>query len=161
VYSIFKWMWTVNSALRKISSRRRQTRCCDVSYSFILNRCMLHILCCWTLSIALSLSKNTVLFIFQICWNAAKVLQTEPNNTYRKYEIRPHVSARPSDQSTQVGHLSHLDPRYHNNKKKTTTPLSVDWVGKFIFLCWYHKEYLFSPVMTSILPVLWCKTAYV
>jgi hypothetical protein len=42
--------------------------------------------------------------------------------------IRPHVSDRPSDQSTQLGHLSHLDTRYHSRSKKITTPSSVDYV---------------------------------
>jgi hypothetical protein len=32
--------------------------------------------------------------------------------------IRPHVSDRPPDQSTQPGHLSHLDFRYHSKVKK-------------------------------------------
>jgi hypothetical protein len=44
----------------------------------------------------------------EICWNEAKVLQIEPNTTYRKYKESAHVSAGPSDQSTQFGHLSHL-----------------------------------------------------
>jgi hypothetical protein len=56
----------------------------------------------------------------KICWNEAMVLQTEPNTTYS-----PHVSARPSDQSTQFGHLSHLDPHYHSTSQETTTQSSV------------------------------------
>jgi predicted GIY-YIG superfamily endonuclease len=31
--------------------------------------------------------------------------------------ISPHVSAGPSDQSTQFGHFSHLDPRYHSRSQ--------------------------------------------
>jgi hypothetical protein len=65
----------------------------------------------------------------EICWNEAKVLQTEPNTTHRRKKgICPHVSDSPSDQSTQLGHLSHLDSCYHSRSKKTTTPSSVDWV---------------------------------
>jgi hypothetical protein len=56
--------------------------------------------------------------------------------------IHPHVSAGPTDQSTQFGHLFYLDSRYHGRSKKVTTPYSVDWVGIFVFLCWYHAENL-------------------
>jgi hypothetical protein len=45
-----------------------------------------------------------------------------------------HMSDRPSNQSTQHGHLSHLDSHYHSSSQKTTTLPSVDWVGKFVFL---------------------------
>jgi hypothetical protein len=76
------------------------------------------------------------------CWKEAKVLQTEPITTYRKtLGIRPHVSARPSDQSTQFGHLSHLDSRYRSRSQVTTTPPSVDYV-KIVFLCLYYTENL-------------------
>jgi hypothetical protein len=40
--------------------------------------------------------------------------------------IRPRASDRPSAQSTQLGHLSHLDPCYHSRSQKTTTLTSVD-----------------------------------
>jgi hypothetical protein len=33
-------------------------------------------------------------------------------------EIRPHVSDRPSDQSTQLGHLSHLESYYRSRTQK-------------------------------------------
>jgi hypothetical protein len=39
---------------------------------------------------------------------------------------RQNASDRPPDQSTQRGHLSHPDFRYHRRTKKTTTPSSVD-----------------------------------
>jgi hypothetical protein len=48
--------------------------------------------------------------------------------------IRPHVSSRSSDHSTQLGHLSHLDSRYHSRSNKTTTPSYVDDAWK---LCFY------------------------
>jgi hypothetical protein len=41
---------------------------------------------------------------------------------------RPHVSDRPSDQSTQLGSLSHLDSHYRSRSQKTETPSSVDYV---------------------------------
>jgi hypothetical protein len=58
----------------------------------------------------------------KICWNKARVLQIEPNATYRKC---PHVSAGSSNQPTQFGHLSHLDLRDRSRNKETTTPSSV------------------------------------
>jgi hypothetical protein len=46
----------------------------------------------------------------KIYWNKARVLQLEPNTTYRKYkESSPHVSAGSSNQPTQFGHLSNLE----------------------------------------------------
>jgi hypothetical protein len=74
--------------------------------------------------------------------------------------ICPHVSDRPSDQSTQLGHFSHLDSHYHSRSQKTTTPSSVDWVGKFVFVVLMPYREFFSLVMTSILIVLWPKASY-
>jgi hypothetical protein len=48
--------------------------------------------------------------------------------------IRPHVSGRSSDQSTQLGHLYHLDYHYCSGSQITTTPSSVDYV---LTLCFY------------------------
>jgi hypothetical protein len=71
----------------------------------------------------------------KVCWKEARVLQIESNATYRKYkESAPHVSGSSSDQSTQLGHLSCLDPHYCSRSQKTPTPSSVDYVGK---LCFY------------------------
>jgi hypothetical protein len=53
----------------------------------------------------------------EICWNEAKVLQTAQHHTQEIEEIRPHVSARPSNQSTQFGYLSHMDPHYHSRSQ--------------------------------------------
>jgi hypothetical protein len=47
--------------------------------------------------------------------------------------ICPHVSGRSSNQSTQLGHLSHLDSHYHSRSQKTTTHSSVDYVWKLYF----------------------------
>jgi hypothetical protein len=55
---------------------------------------------------------------------------------HRIHEIqgtRSHVSNVPFDQSTHLGHLSHLDSCYHSRSKKTTTPSGVDWVGELVF----------------------------
>jgi hypothetical protein len=41
----------------------------------------------------------------KICWNEAKILQIEPNTTYRKYKESTHISDRSSDQPTQLGLL--------------------------------------------------------
>jgi hypothetical protein len=40
-----------------------------------------------------------------------------------------------------------LDSNYHSrskNKKESITPSSVDYMEKFVFLCWYHTENLSS-----------------
>jgi hypothetical protein len=54
----------------------------------------------------------------KICWNEVKVLQIEPHITYRKYKESAHISAGPSNQSTQFGHLSQLDPVITAETKK-------------------------------------------
>jgi hypothetical protein len=48
--------------------------------------------------------------------------------------IHPHVCGRSSNQSTQLGHLSHLDSHYCSRSQKTTTPSNVDYVWN---LCFY------------------------
>jgi hypothetical protein len=68
-------------------------------------------------------------------WNEQHIQQTQ--------EIHPHVSDRQYDQSTQLRHLYHPDSCYHKKSKKTTTPSSVDWVGKLAFFCcWYYMQNL-------------------
>jgi hypothetical protein len=47
-------------------------------------------------------------------------------HTQEIQKIRPHVSARPTDQSIQVGYLSHLDFHHGIRNHKTITPSSVD-----------------------------------
>jgi hypothetical protein len=54
----------------------------------------------------------------KICWSEKKVFQIEPNTIYRKHKESTHVFAKPSDQPTQLGHLSHLDLRYYSKVKK-------------------------------------------
>jgi hypothetical protein len=63
---------------------------------------------------------------YKLCQNEAKVLQTQPDTTYRKYKESTHMCDRPSDQPTQLGHISHLDSHYHSRRRKNTTPSSVD-----------------------------------
>jgi hypothetical protein len=45
-------------------------------------------------------------------------------------------------------------------EEKKKTPSNVDLVGKFVFLCYYHKEYFYSPVI-SIWIVICCKASYI
>jgi hypothetical protein len=45
--------------------------------------------------------------------------------------IRPHVSARPSDQSIQLGNLSRLDHNCRSRTEETTLRSSIENVGKF------------------------------
>jgi hypothetical protein len=67
----------------------------------------------------------------KICWDEAKVLQTEPSSTYKKKKgIHPRVSGRSSDQITQLGHLSQLDSHYRSGSQKATAPSSVDVSGR-------------------------------
>jgi hypothetical protein len=49
--------------------------------------------------------------------------------------IRPHVSDIPSNQSTQLGHLSHLESHYHSRSKKKRNYISVQCrlSGKIMF----------------------------
>jgi hypothetical protein len=70
--------------------------------------------------------------------------------------INSHISGRPSDQSTQHGHLSQLDSCYHCRKKTPTTMSSADYVWNFLFLVLVPYREFISPVMTFILIVLWC-----
>jgi hypothetical protein len=58
-------------------------------------------------------------------WSPGLADRTE-QHTQEIQGIRPHVSGRPSDQSDQLGHLSHLDFHYHSRSKNITTPSSVD-----------------------------------
>jgi hypothetical protein len=48
-----------------------------------------------------------------------------------------------------------------NSKAYKKTPSSVDCVGKFMFLMLIPYGKFVSPVMISILIVLWCKASYV
>jgi hypothetical protein len=53
----------------------------------------------------------------KIFWKEAKVLQTEPNTTYRKYEYKECAYIYVVDyphQSTQLLPLSHLNSHYHS-----------------------------------------------
>jgi hypothetical protein len=70
----------------------------------------------------------------KICWNELKVLQIEWNTAYRKYKESAHVSDRPSDQSSRLEHLSHMDSGYHSISQKTTTLSSVEWVEELVLL---------------------------
>jgi hypothetical protein len=69
-----------------------------------------------------------------MCWRKAEVLQIESSTTDSKYKESAHVSGRSSDQSTQLGHLSHLDSHYCSKSQKTINPFTVEYVRK---LCFY------------------------
>jgi hypothetical protein len=60
-------------------------------------------------------------------------------------EIRPHVSGRSSDLSTQLGHLSYLDSHYSSRSQKTS---SADSVGKLLFFVLVPYEEFVSRVTT-------------
>jgi hypothetical protein len=55
----------------------------------------------------------------KICWKEVKALQIEPNTRQDIHRICLYISDRPSDQSTQLARLSHLDSRYHSRSQKT------------------------------------------
>jgi hypothetical protein len=90
----------------------------------------------------------------QHAYKEAKVLQIEPNATYRKYKEFGHMSLGcSSDQSTQLGHLSHLDSHYCRNQK-TTTSSSVDYGRLFFFyvgtiqrICLYSVGFYFDSIL--------------
>jgi hypothetical protein len=65
----------------------------------------------------------------RVCLKEAKVLQIEPNNTYRKYKKSIHMSLidHPISQPS-MDILSHLDSHYHSRSKKVTTLSSVNHV---------------------------------
>jgi hypothetical protein len=66
----------------------------------------------------------------KIYWKEAKVFQTEPNATHRKYKESAHISVRPSEQSTHLGHLSHLNSHYCRSQKATTVSLVMAYILK-------------------------------
>jgi hypothetical protein len=45
-------------------------------------------------------------------------------------------------------------------KKLQVPPVQTECENLF-FLCWYHKEYGFSPIMIYIMILFWCKATYV
>jgi hypothetical protein len=65
--------------------------------------------------------------------------------------ISSHVSSRSSDQSTQLGHLSHLESRYR--RKLQLRPVQI-MCENWVFMSVPHRE-LVSSVMAYILIVLW------
>jgi hypothetical protein len=63
--------------------------------------------------------------VHKTCWKEAKVLQIEPNTTYRKYNESTHLSLR--DQPISQASLD-ISPIW--TPVITATPSSVDGVGK-------------------------------
>jgi hypothetical protein len=71
----------------------------------------------------------------KLCWNEVKALQIETKHHMQEIQgFRPHVSARPSDQSTQLGHLTHLDPVI-TAEVQNYNPIKCRLSGKICFSC--------------------------
>jgi hypothetical protein len=90
-------------------------------------------------------------------------LQIEPNTTYRKYKESAHMSLLDHTISQPSLDISPTWTPVITAEVKIYNSVKCRLSEKICFLCWYHKEYLFSPVMSSIVIqiVLWCKTPYV
>jgi hypothetical protein len=87
-------------------------------------------------------------------------LQIEPKTTYRKYKESAHMSLL--DHPTSWPSLG-ISPIWTSVitaevKKLQHCQVQIEWENLF-FLC-YHKQYFFSPVMISIMIVLWYKASY-
>jgi hypothetical protein len=54
--------------------------------------------------------------------------------------IHPHSSDSPSDQSTQLGHLSNLDSPYRSGSQKTINSVQCRLYSKVVLLCWYYTD---------------------
>jgi hypothetical protein len=67
--------------------------------------------------------------------------------------IRPHVSGRLSDQSTQLGHLSHLHSHHWGRSQTTKTPSSLGNMGK---LCFYYTNASFKLRFICYLEIFVC-----
>jgi hypothetical protein len=98
----------------------------------------------------------------RICWKEAKVLQTEPNTTYRKYKESAHMSLvyhlirQPSLDVSPVWTLV-ITAEAKRNYYSVQCRLN----GKIVFFVLVPYGEFVSPVVTSILLVLWCKASYV
>jgi hypothetical protein len=91
-----------------------------------------------------------------------KVLQIEPNTTYREYKESVHMFLLDHPINQPSLDISPIwTPLITAEVKKLQLRQTETVRENLFFLCWYHKEYVFSPVMISILIVLWCKASYV
>jgi hypothetical protein len=91
----------------------------------------------------------------KICWKEVKVLQIEPNATYRKYKESVHMSlldhpiSQPSlDISPIWNPIISAEVKYYNS-------IQCRLSGKIVsFMLVPYREFI--SIMTSILIVLWC-----
>jgi hypothetical protein len=88
------------------------------------------------------LAHHTFEEVQKICWKQAKVLQIEPNTTYRKYKesghmfLVDHQISQPSLSIPPDGlSLSQQNSENYN-------PFQGRLCEKIVFLCWYHTEKL-------------------
>jgi hypothetical protein len=99
--------------------------------------------------------------VHKICWNEEKVLQIELNTTYRKYEESTQMSLLDlpiSQPSLDISPIW-ITVITAEVKKLQLRQVYIEEENLF-FLCWYHERYVFSPVMISVMMVLWCKASY-
>jgi hypothetical protein len=68
--------------------------------------------------------------------------------------IHPHVSVDHPISQPNFGHLSLLHSHYRGRSQKTTTPSSVDWVGKLCFyvgtvqtICLFSDDFYFDSAL--------------
>jgi hypothetical protein len=50
--------------------------------------------------------------VHRVGWGEARILEIGSNIRYGKYKESAHMACLQSDQTTQFGHFSHLDPPY-------------------------------------------------
>jgi hypothetical protein len=112
------------------------------------------VFCFWTLSIFLVFIYRTQRFgdwilspssgkkptgMQDICWKEEKVLQIEPNSTYRKYKESSHISLL--DHPISQPSLD-ISPIWTPILTAKVRKLQLRPVKKIVFLCWYHAENL-------------------
>jgi hypothetical protein len=91
-------------------------------------------------------------FIFKTCvrrkpQNARMLERSEGLADWTKHHIQeiegisPHISGRSSGQSTQLGHLSHLESQYRSRSQKTETTSRVDmWKLCRVDFSWRRRQ---------------------
>jgi hypothetical protein len=78
----------------------------------------------------------------KICWKEAKVLQIEPNTTYRKYKESAHMSVIDHFVSQPSLNVSSIWTSIITAEVKNYNSVQCRLGGKIVFLCWYHTENL-------------------
>jgi hypothetical protein len=91
----------------------------------------------------------------------AKVLQIEPNTTYRKYKESAHISVIDYPISQSTLDMSPIwTPIAAAEVKRNYNSVQCRLTAKHMFLCWYHTKFV-SLVIISILIVHWFYASYV